>query len=385
MRILLVITDSKIGGVTTAAVNFCNELIKRGEEVVLLDMSGDYLCANSLNQNVIYGKLAGKAKYWNLQADKLKLTKGIKKCWLAFIGVVKKLTIQSGLWYRIIFKKYKEFGAFDVAIAFRQCAPCYSFVLNKVVAKRKVGFVHGDYKGMGNIKSWQKYMTRFYRIAYVSNAIKNGFIKAFPELSNNATTIYNMLNVDYIIDQSKQECKAFFEPDKIKIVTVSRVENNQKGTDRIATVCKKLKEEGIVNFAWYLVGDGPDFELCKKQAECLGVTDVLFLLGQQSNPYPYLRMADFSVLSSRTEAFGLVVVESLILQKPVVACEYPALKEILIDGTTGLVVEQDEEALYLAVRKMIEDDMLRERLKVNCSEYMYSNDIAYRQFLEAIN
>ena len=106
MRILLAITDSKIGGVTTAAVNFCNELIKRGEEVVLLDMSGDYLCANSLNQNVIYGKLAGKAKYWNLQADKLKLTKGIKKCWLAFIGVVKKLTIQSGLWYRIIFKKY---------------------------------------------------------------------------------------------------------------------------------------------------------------------------------------------------------------------------------------------------------------------------------------
>ena len=66
MKILVVITDSKMGGVTTAAVNFCNELSQRGNEVVLLDMTSEYRCRNSLNKAVKVGNLAGKSCYWNL-------------------------------------------------------------------------------------------------------------------------------------------------------------------------------------------------------------------------------------------------------------------------------------------------------------------------------
>ena len=58
------------------------------------------------------------------------------------LGAMKKLTIRSGLWYKLIFSQFNKGECFDVAIAFRQCAPCYSFVLNKVNAKKKIGFVH---------------------------------------------------------------------------------------------------------------------------------------------------------------------------------------------------------------------------------------------------
>ena len=380
MNILVVIPDSDIGGITTAAVNFCNELCQRGHSVTLLDMSGKYRCDSQLNSAVARGHLTGKSRFWRLGADDLKKARGARRIMFATLGIIKKLTIRSGLWYRLIFKKYKEFGSFDAALAFRQCAPCYSFVLHKVTAKTKIGFVHGELKGMGDIDSWKKHMADFDTIAYVSNAVKEEFVHAYPELYNNAQTIYNMLDVETIQKASQQQCDNVFNNNRINIVTVSRIDNEHKKIDRIAPVCKKLKENGFDNFAWYVVGNGPDLEACVQQANDLSVADVLYFCGAKENPYPYIYQADFTVLPSKSEAFGLVVVESLILGKPVVACEYPALKELLEDDITGIIAKQSEESLYLAVRKMIEESETRSRLLVNCLNYTYSNDVAYQQF-----
>ena len=67
MKILVAVVDSQVGGVTTAAINFCNELQQRGNDVFFLDMSERYLCANALHKEIQIGKLAGKSKYWNLK------------------------------------------------------------------------------------------------------------------------------------------------------------------------------------------------------------------------------------------------------------------------------------------------------------------------------
>lgn len=385
MKILIVTRDSNIGGgITSSAVSFCNELSKKGHQIVFLDMTGKYLCAEQLSSDVAKGYLVNKSRYWNVRKEVLDSAKGCLKIKLFLLGALKKITIQSGLWYNLIFEKYKEFGDFDVAVAFRQCAPCYSFVLNKVNAKKKIGFVHGELKFMGDICSWRKYMPQFDKIAYVSNAVKEGFVESYPELSNNATTIYNMLDYISIINRSKEKCEVIFDRNKINIVTVSRVENDQKKIDRIAPICKKLKENGISNFFWYVIGGGKDYEKSIQQADDLGVTDVLCFCGKRDNPYSYIIQADFTVLPSKTESFGLVVVESLILGKPVVACEYPALKELLDDGVTGLIAKQDGDSLYSMVLTMIIDKETRDKLTFNCGKYKYSNDRAYQQFLEAI-
>lgn len=384
MKILVVVPDSNIGGITSAAVNFCNELTRRGNQVILLDMSGRFLCAERLDANVVRALLKGKSQYWNLQADTLKKAKGLKKLKYTAWGIIKKITIRSGFWYKLIFNKYQEYGEFDVAVAFRQCDSCYSFVLNKVKAKRKIGFVHGELKGMGNISSWKRHMLKFDKIAYVSDAVREEFLRAYPELSNNALTIYNMLDVEAIKKRAQEECDKLFDKHKVNIVTVSRVDNEHKKIQRIAPICKKLKEEGIVDFSWYVIGDGPDYRSCVQQANDMGVTDVLHFCGAKENPYPYIVQADFTVLTSWSEAFGLVVAESLILGKPVVACEYPALKELLEDNITGVIVPQDDKALYCAVRKMIEDIERRTKLSTYCLKYKYLNDKAYQQFLSVL-
>ena len=138
--------------------NFINELCERENDVTFLDFS-----SNIKNQN-IHPKanqifLSGKARYWVLGKGDIIKAPLIKKPFLMVLGLLKKTLNKIGLWNNLIFNKIHEH--FDVAVAFRQCAPCYSFVLNKVNADKKIGFVHGDVDFMGDISSWQPFMKKF--------------------------------------------------------------------------------------------------------------------------------------------------------------------------------------------------------------------------------
>ena len=385
MKICIIVTDTNVGGVTASAVNFSNELTSRGHTVCLLDMSGKHQCANRLDENVSLLSLRGKSTRWNIRAEDLSRAHGIQKLGLLLLGSIKKLTIRSGLWFRLIFSKFNRGEAFDVAIAFRQCAPCYSFVLHKVKAKRKIGFVHGDVNEMGDISSWQKYMTKFDRIAYVSDAVKAGFVRVYPQLAANACTIYNTFNVGQILSKAEETPTIAFDPNKVNIVTVARI-TDQKRVDRVARVCKMLKDAGARPFHWYVLGDGDRMEEVRSLAASLDVGDVLTLAGSMSNPFPLVKNATFTVLPTAWESYGMVVIESFILGAPIVVTDYEALHELMTDGEFGLIAEQTEEALFAAVLRLLEDrdgicTTLRERLQ----GYQFTNDIAYQQFMDALS
>ena len=385
MKILIAVPDTGVGGVTTSAVNFSNELTSRGHEVHFLDMSGANACRDRLNEKVILCSLIGKSRLWNISANGLKSVKGLKKLAVLALGAVKKLTIRHGLWYKLIFGEFNKGESFDVAIAFRQCAPCYSFVLNKVNAKKKIGFVHGELTYMGDISSWKKFMTRFDKIAYVSNAVKEQFVKAYPELSANACTIYNTFDIEQIRALANESCDVKFDENKVNIVTVSRIENTQKQIQRIVSICREIKNKTAMPFHWYVVGDGPDYEEAVSLAKELGVEDVISFVGSRQNPYPYIRQCDFTALTSISEAYGMVVVESFVLNKPAVVSEYPAIYEIMENGKQGLIAEQSVESLTKCVKDMVDNkDGVREMFEKNILNSEINNEVAYMQFLESI-
>lgn len=349
-----------MGGVTTAAVNFSNELAARGHEVVFLDMSGENAVADRLHKSVKLGTLSGRSRYWQLGTADLSRARGIKKLFLAALGIVKKLTIKSGLWDRLIFKKYKEFGEFDIAIAYRQCAPCYSFVLNKVKAKKKLGFVHGELKYMGDISSWQKYMSRFFKVCYVSGAVRDQFVEEYPELKVNAAAVYNFFDIEKIKTLMEEPADIDFDNEKVNIVTVARIDNAFKRLNIIPNVCRILKDGGVSDFHWYVIGDGPDRAEVESLIESESISDVMTLLGAKNNPYPYMKNAHFTVLPSKSEAYPMTVYESFICGTPIVASRFSSLEEMMCNGADGLIAEQDIESLADCVSKMIrnEDNVL---------------------------
>lgn len=99
-----------------------------------------------------------------------------------------------------------------------------------------------------------------------------------------------------------------------------------------------------------------------RHTDRLGLTDKVLFVGHQTHIYDYLNLLDMFVMCSRQEAFPLVVVEAMALQKPVVAFPVGGVPEALQNGA-GLVTERTTpEALADAVSAVIEDRELMQSL-----------------------
>jgi glycosyltransferase involved in cell wall biosynthesis len=101
----------------------------------------------------------------------------------------------------------------------------------------------------------------------------------------------------------------------------------------------------------------------------LGAADRVELLGW--DPSPRARMASFDVfvLCSLLESFPLVVLEAMLSGVPVVASDVGSVSEAVTDGESGLLVPAgDPEALAAAIRRVLEEPGLAERLRDNALE-----------------
>ncbi|WP_291298018.1 glycosyltransferase family 4 protein [Elioraea sp.] len=76
-----------------------------------------------------------------------------------------------------------------------------------------------------------------------------------------------------------------------------------------------------------------------------------------------LAASDIVVLPARYESFGLVAVEAMMFGKPVISTQAGGIPEVVENGVTGLLVPPGEpEALAAAMRRLVTDAPLRERL-----------------------
>ena len=120
-----------------------------------------------------------------------------------------------------------------------------------------------------------------------------------------------------------------------------------------------------------LIGEGEMRESIESQIKSLSLNNKVILTGLQQNPFKYLRNAQLLALSSRTEAFPMVLIESLVLSCPVVATDCPTgPREIVIDGKNGLLVENDnQQALTEALDRLYFD----KELLASCREFAFDS------------
>ena len=168
--------------------------------------------------------------------------------------------------------------------------------------------------------------------------------------------IYNPLDTHEILEKSKIPLhlpSSNFHSLFISVGTVFP----QKGFDRLLKVHKKLLEEGFAHRI-LILGDGYDFENVKRLKTELEVDETATMLGFTDNPYPYIKSADYFVLSSRYEGFPTVLYEALTLNKPIVATDVSGVREMLNDGELGLIVENSEQGIYDGMKRMLTDPEL---------------------------
>lgn len=136
----------------------------------------------------------------------------------------------------------------------------------------------------------------------------------------------------------------------------------QKGYDRLLQVHKRLLDEGFLH-QLLIIGDGYDLNNIQALLDQLGLQKTAKMLGFKSNPYPYLKKADFYIMSSRHEGFPTIIAEALILNKPISATDISGIKDLLQDGKLGTITPNSEDGIYEGMKKFLTDKDLAEEYK----------------------
>jgi glycosyltransferase involved in cell wall biosynthesis len=105
-----------------------------------------------------------------------------------------------------------------------------------------------------------------------------------------------------------------------------------------------------------LVGDGPERSAIEARVGELGLGERVRFLGLRKDVARLLHGADAFLLTSVSEGIPLTVIEAMAAGLPVVATDVGGLREVVADGTTGLLAPAGDDAALAERLVCLADD-----------------------------
>ena len=272
---------------------------------------------------------------------------------------------------------------YDLAISF--LTP-HTYVKNKVVAKKKIAWIHTDYTIYPIAKNVERPIWCSYNyIASISNDVTRTFLQVFPTLAPKIMEIENILSPAFVRKRAELEDtdKEFRQTDKISLLSIGRY-SEQKNYDNVPDICKRLINKTKLNIKWYIIGYGGDESLIRQKIKEAGMEEHVILLGKRSNPYPYIKACDIYVQPSRYEGKSVTVREAQMLCKPVVVTNYPTAPSQIRSGIDGVIVPMDNEGCAHGLAEVICDKSLQERIIAHLKTHDYGNESEVDKIYELI-
>ncbi|SJZ42250.1 N-acetyl-alpha-D-glucosaminyl L-malate synthase BshA [Selenihalanaerobacter shriftii] len=201
--------------------------------------------------------------------------------------------------------------------------------------------LHGtDITLVGNQSSFEN-ITRFSiessdGITAVSNQLQQESIEIFDLTEEKIRTIYNFIDTrEHMKTEPEEPLKLTSGEEKI-ITHISNFRDVKNIPDVINIFAAINKE---VDSKLLLIGDGPNRHEAKELVAKLNLEDKVHFLGKQDNIVELLSISDLFLLPSKKESFGLVAIEAMACEVPVIASNTGGIPEVIIDGVTGFLAE----------------------------------------------
>ena len=207
---------------------------------------------------------------------------------------------------------------------------------------------------------------RFHQTVCVSNYVRDDFC-GILNFQKPCTVLYNTVESEKILALSKEAAPELANDGALRLIAVGTLKAS-KGYVRLLHVLSQLKNGGHPVHL-YILGIGPMEQELRKLTEELGLDSSVTYLGYQTNPYRYVAKCDLFVCASFAEGFSTAATEALIVGTPVCTVEVSGMKEMLGENNEyGIVTENDENALYEGIKKLLDDPALLSHYREKAAE-----------------
>lgn len=381
-KILFMIINMNIGGTEKALLNMLSEIDKEKYEitVLMLEEYGGFLKDIPMWVNVRYLEGYGEIKeILNLPPQMIvkkliKQGKFIKGLHIAILHLLYKIKKERTDFFKYVLKNNKVIEEeFDLAVAYAGPMDFISyFVVNKIKAEKKIQWIHFDVtKIVFNEVFANKIYSKFDKIFVVSNEAKSKLENVIPNLKDKIEVFLNIIPTSSIEKMANEGSGFKDDFNGIRILTVGRLAK-EKGQDLTIPVLARLKEEGY-NVKWYCIGEGNLRGEYEELINKYNIEDNYILLGANSNPYPFMKECDIYVQSSRHEGYCITLGEAKCFESPIVSTNFTGVSEHIKDGETGIIVDVDEDKIYKSIKRLLDDDILRNNIKYNIKQNRSNN------------
>lgn len=286
--------------------------------------------------------------------------------------------IMQLIWRRLKLEVYDRFPSilyalkvpekYDIEIASSYAE--FDMVLNSPDKNsRKIAWFHTDVtydvnqeRAKERVDKMKKFDHVIFCAAHIRNVIEENYNVTYPSSS----VVYNAIHTDEVKRKALEFTVDYEGLQKPVFCSVGRL-HSRKGYHNLVNIHQKLINEGFQH-SIAVLGDGEEKNNLTEQINQLSLNESFKLLGTKINPYPYIKNADYFVLPTRSEAYPLVINEALTLEKPIISTNVGGIPEMIDDGIDGILVNDNEEEIYEAMKKVFTQPELLTEIKKNTSE-----------------
>lgn len=370
-KILIVVPSFDSGGTITSLLNVASSLDRRIVEVFVYAITNYGPNKDSVSRICrIVGESQEAVKGKSENTLKFLINRAMKRSF--------KLLQKAGIdlsksYFKREIKKLEAYQ-FDYIIAFQE-GTATRFV-SMIPFSKKIAWVRSEYSRYLKLCGYPDetpIYDKFEKIVSVSKAATNNFLGLMPQYKNKTLHIYNIINEERVVQLSKEIIDYKRKDEVFNIISIGRIDP-VKRFDYIPRIAEVLTKKGF-SINWIIIGGYSEkteqfYKELKNQILDSGLQDMIHLLGQKNNPYPYLRESDLLVSLSSSETFNNTLTEAKILGVPVVTTDYECAFESIKDNEDGLIASIGE--MEGAIEKMISDEGLYSLIKDNLSRYKYN-------------
>ena len=325
-ELLFSINDLRVGGIETAIINLLNNIDHKKYNVTLVMEEKTGVLLKNVNKNV--------------KVQELKVSNNKNVIIRKGINFIRKLN------FSIL-----NYHKFD----FSCCYATYSLSANKIAltaSKNNSIYVHSNYRYIYKDKIEFKNffncrnISSFRRIIFVANEAEKDFIKIYPELKNKCLVLNNFIDPDKILKLSTEKISETHPKNKKLFVFIGRLDDSSKKVSRAINLLKSLSDVNLL-----IVGDGPDRKMYEDLVTKNDLSKRVTFVGQKTNPYPYIKLADYIILTSDYEGFPVTYLEAITLHKRILTTIDVSDESINIGKDYATIISMDEKEMLKDVQK----------------------------------